>query len=155
MGYVDRNLMSGEQIVYKGQIHWFVFVPGAVLVIAAIVLAAAFRGSEVGPFAGGLALLMGLFSLVKAFILKVSTELAVTSKRVIAKTGLISRNTVELNHNKVESFNIEQSILGRLFGFGTVIVNGTGGGKTPIPSIEAPLDFRRNAMETIDKNQST
>jgi hypothetical protein len=64
------------------------------------------------------------------------------------------RHTVELNHGKVESFNVDQSIFGRIFDFGTVVVNGTGGGKTPIPNIDAPLDFRRRAMETIDRSQA-
>lgn len=103
---------------------------------------------------GVIFLFMGIFSLIRAFFVKISTELAITSKRVIAKVGLIRRNTVELNHSKVESFNVDQSILGRIFGYGTVIVNGTGGGKTPIPSIDAPLDFRRQAVETIDQSQS-
>lgn len=154
MGYVDRNLMSGEQVVYKAKIHWFIFVQGVVLFVVGILLFGVDREGGTGPFVGSIIILLAIFSLLKAFILKVSTELAVTSKRVIAKVGLISRNTVELNHGKVESFNVEQSIFGRIFGFGTLIVNGTGGGKTPIPSIDSPLEFRRNAMETIDASQS-
>lgn len=154
MGYVEGNLMSGEQVVYKGQIHWFVFVPGAVLFVIGIVLFGVGQESGAGPVAGVIALILAIISLLKALILKLTTELAVTTKRVIAKVGFISRSTVELNHGKVESLNVEQSILGRIFGFGTIVVNGTGGGKTPIPSIEAPLEFRRNAMQTIDKNQT-
>lgn len=96
----------------------------------------------------------GLFLLIKAWVQKFTTELAVTSKRVVAKTGLIRRNTIELNHSKVESFNVDQSILGRIFGFGTIIINGTGGGKTPIPNIDSPLEFRREAMQAIDTSQS-
>ena len=154
MGYVDRNLMSGEQVVYKAKIHWFIFVPGVALFVVGIFLSGVGKDGGVGPLIGTIAILVAIFSLIKAFIVKVSTELAITSKRVIAKVGLISRNTVELNHSKVESFNVDQSIFGRLFGFGTLIVNGTGGGKTPIPSIDSPLEFRRNAMETIDASQS-
>jgi hypothetical protein len=61
---------------------------------------------------------------------------------------------MELNHSKVESFHVDQSILGRIFGFGTLVVNGTGGGKTPVPNIDSPLEFRREAMQTIDASQS-
>ena len=153
MGYVSGNLMPGEQIVYQAKIHWFIFVPGALLFVAGVVLASLKIQHNVGPIAGGIVLLVALYTLLKALVAKISTELAVTSKRVIAKTGLIMRHTVELNHGKVESFNVDQSIFGRIFDFGTVVVNGTGGGKTPIPNIDSPLDFRRGAMETIDQSQ--
>lgn len=149
MSYVENNLMRDERVVYKANIHWFVFVPGITLFVISIIL---FGGSSesVAPVFGFIVLIAAIISLIKALILKTTTELAITTKRVIAKVGLIRRNTVELNHSKVESFNIDQSIFGRIFGFGTLFVNGTGGGKTPIPSIDNPLEFRRNAMETID-----
>jgi|TARA_B100001964_G_C13869315_1_gene437950 uncharacterized membrane protein YdbT with pleckstrin-like domain len=149
MNYVENNLMRDEKVVYKASIHWFIFVPGIVLFVISIILFGS--GSESGgPIFGLITLIIAIISLIKALILKTTTELAITTKRVIAKVGLIRRNTVELNHSKVESFNIDQSIFGRIFGFGTLVVNGTGGGKTPIPSIDDPLEFRRNAMETID-----
>ena len=154
MGYVDNNLMSGEQVVYQAKIHWFIFVPGLVLFFVGIFLCGVDKEGGVGPVMGTIAVLLAIFSLIKALITKISTELVITSKRVIAKVGLIRRNTVELNHSKVESFNVNQSIFGRLFGFGTLIINGTGGGKTPIPSIDSPLEFRRNAMEVIDASQA-
>lgn len=155
MSYVENNLMPGEKIIYKANIHWFVFLPGIIFVIAAFAIAG---GSEQGdgpaPFIGIFSV-FGVFYLIKAFITKTSTELVITSRRVIAKVGLIRRSTIELNHAKVESFNIDQTILGRIFGFGTIVVNGTGGGKTPIPSIDDPLNFRRKAVETIDRNQKS
>lgn len=154
MGYVDKNLMPGEDVIYNAKIHWFIFVPGLVFFVVGIVLFAVQTEQGFGPVLGVIAVFVALFSLLKAVIAKISTELSVTSKRVIAKVGLIRRNTVELNHSKVESFNVHQSIFGRIFGFGTLIINGTGGGKTPIPSIDSPLEFRRKAMETIDASQS-
>ena len=150
MSYVDSNLMSGEDVVHKGQIHWFVFVPGVFFVILGIYLFGIDQENGTGPVLGLIISIFGIASLIKAAITKATTELAVTSKRVIAKAGLVSRNTVELNHQKVESFQVDQSIMGRIFGFGTLVVNGTGGGKTPIKNIAAPLMFRRQAMEVID-----
>lgn len=149
MGYIDKNLMTGEDIIYKANIHWFIFVPGVVIFAIGIYLFTLDVEGGTGPVLGFIAILIAIFSLIKALITKITIELAVTSKRVIAKVGLIRRNTVELNHSKVESFNIDQSVFGRIFGFGTIIVNGTGGGKTPIPSIDSPLDFRREAMQTL------
>jgi uncharacterized membrane protein YdbT with pleckstrin-like domain len=154
MGYIENNLMVGEQVVYNAKVHWFVFVPGTAVLVFGLYLITIDRESGIGPILGTLAIFFALYLLIKALIFKLSTELAVTTKRVIAKVGVISRHTVELNHSKVESFNVQQSIPGRIFGFGTLVVNGTGGGKTPIPNIDSPLVFRRNAMETIDASQS-
>ena len=151
MGYVSNNLTSGEKVVHVGKVHWFIFVPGAALFFVAIWLFGVTTEEGIGPILGTIALLFAIASLIKAFIFKISTELAITSKRVIAKVGFISRKTVELNHSKVESFNIDQSIFGRIFGFGTVVVCGTGGGKTPIPNIDDPLEFRRQAMNVVDE----
>lgn len=152
MGYISDNLMTGERVVHVGEIHWFVFAPGAALVAVGVWLWTLGAGTDdgYGLFFGMVAMLFGIASLVKAFIFRISTELAVTSKRVIAKVGFVSRQTVELNHSKVESFNVNQSIWGRMFGFGTVVVCGTGGGKTPIPNISAPMEFRRQAMSVVD-----
>lgn len=153
MGYIDNNLMSGENIVYKATIHWIIFVPGGVIFALGIYLFTIDTEGGIGLVFGLIAIIIALFSLIKAMITKITTELAITSKRVIAKFGLIRRSTVELNHSKVESFNVDQSILGRIFGFGTLVINGTGGGKIPIPSIDDPLEFRREAMQTIDSSQ--
>ncbi len=152
MSYVNNNLMSNEALIYEAKIHWFVFIPSAVLFVLGMLFSG--NAAESGNILGPLFILIAFISLIKAIIIKTTTELAVTSKRVIAKTGLISRSTIELNHSKVESFNIDQSIFGRLFGFGTLVLNGTGGGKTPIPSIDSPLEFRKNAMSTIDATQA-
>lgn len=149
MSYVEGNLMTGETVVYKANIHWFIFLPGSLLVALGIYLFTI--DAEGGTVFGIIAIVFAVYSLIKALITKATTELAVTSKRVIAKFGLIRRNTVELNHSKVESLNVDQSILGRILGFGTLVINGTGGGKTPIPSIDSPLEFRREAMQVVDE----
>jgi len=154
MGYVESNLMSQEQVLHKGDIHWFVYFPGTFLMSTGVMLLVdSGPGPSTAPL-GVMAIFIALVLLLKAFLFKISTEVAVTSKRVIAKMGFIRRSTVELNHQKVESLNVDQSIAGRLFGFGTIIVNGTGGGRTPIPSISDPLAFRRKTMEIIDATQS-
>lgn len=143
--------MSGENVVHVGKVHWFIFFPGVMLFLISIWLFGVATEDGVGPIFGTISFLFSIASLTKAFFFKISTELAITSKRVIAKVGFISRKTVELNHSKVESFNIDQSIFGRIFGFGTVVVCGTGGGKTPIPNIGDPLEFRRQAMNVVDE----
>ena len=155
MSYVQKALLSNEQVIYTAKIHWFVFAPGTALVVFGIALVVVITKGGIGPVLGTAVVLIGVVSLIKAYIQRASTELAVTTRRVIAKVGLIRRTTMELNHGKVESFHIEQSIMGRIFNFGTVVVNGTGGGKTPVPNIEAPMQFRREAMQRIDSSQAS
>jgi len=99
-------------------------------------------------------LVSGLVLILKAWIHVFSTELAITNKRVIAKFGFIQRSTVELPHKNVESLHVDQGIIGRILNFGTVVINGTGGVRTPIPDIAAPLEFRRQALSTIEGSQS-
>jgi uncharacterized membrane protein YdbT with pleckstrin-like domain len=154
MGYVSKNLMEGEAIVYMAHVHWIIYLPGWIMLFGGIALSeiAFKRGGDQQAVFGLIAFILifsGLISLLNAFIFKISTELAVTTKRVIVKRGLIRRDTLELNHSKVESFQVNQSVLGRVLNYGSVEVLGTGGGKTPIPNIDDPLLFRRKAMETI------
>ena len=121
MGYVESNLGPGEQVVHRGQLHWAIFLPGIVL----------------------LPILIGVFPLIAAFIARMSTEMAVTNKRVIIKAGLFSRRTIEMNLNKVENISVDQGILGRILNYGTITVVGTGGTREPFKWVAAPLDFRR------------
>lgn len=71
----------------------------------------------------------------------------VTNKRIIIKTGIISRKTFEMNLNKIETVNVDQSIFGRMFGFGTITVIGTGGTREEFPDIAKPTEFRKKFQE--------
>ena len=71
-----------------------------------------------------------------------TTELAVTDRRVIYKERLIARRTLEMNRSRIESVDVYQSILGRLLGYGTITLRGTGGSGEPMPNIDDPLTFR-------------
>lgn len=94
---------------------------------------------------------LGLVIWIILYMQYVSTELAFTNKRVIAKFGFISRKTIELNIYKVEGLQISQSFLGRIFNFGTIIISGAGNPQAPIPGIANPMEFRRAFMEHQDK----
>lgn len=162
MGYVEKNLMQGEKLYAKARLHWTVFVKAILFMAVAVGLTvfsywATLDGSpelsSAAWYTGVVILLAGLWFTGEAFVKRQSTELSVTSKRVIAKFGFIRRSTIELNHSKVESFHVDQSVLGRILGYGTLSINGTGGGITPIPGIGDPLGFRRKAIEAIDAFQ--
>lgn len=148
MKYIDKVLQPGEAVVHVARLHWLIFLSalwrGAVA--AGLLIAAWVTGNAdlrtILLILGAAAALYALAAAVRAIILRVTTELAVTDRRVIYKSGLISRHTLEMNRGKVESVDVDQSIWGRLLGFGTVVVRGTGGSLEPIRMIGDPLTFR-------------
>jgi uncharacterized membrane protein YdbT with pleckstrin-like domain len=149
MRYVRRVLQPGETIVYYTKLHWLIYVNAILLLLACIILAgAAIATSDSQSISLALeiaAVIFALFALsagLRAFIRRATTELAVTDHRVIYKSGLLSRHTIEMNRDKVESVDVDQSLLGRIFGYGTVVVRGTGGSLEPIRNIGDPLTFR-------------
>jgi uncharacterized membrane protein YdbT with pleckstrin-like domain len=147
MKYVRRVLLPGENIVYETGLHWLVYSRAILLLILAVAI---FIGSLqveqqfqifIQIFAG-VVLVIALFDALGAAIRRLSTELAVTDQRVIFKHGILARHTIEINRSKVESVDVDQSIFGRLFGYGTVLVRGTGGSLEPFQKIDDPITFR-------------
>lgn len=131
--YVNSTLISEEQVVYEAWVSKWCLLPHIVL------------GLLLLPVFG-----VGLVFWARAAIIYWTTELAVTNKRVIAKTGLIRRNTIEMFLSKVESVHVEQSVLGRIFDFGTVMISGTGVHNAPFRGISQPLLFRKEFMTAAD-----
>lgn len=136
--YVEGALIPGESVSYTGNISLWGLTH---LILLGLVLL---------PFFG-----IGLLFWLAAFIRYKTTELAITNKRVIAKFGFISRHTIEMNINKVESIQVTQSIFGRLLDFGTLIIAGTGSQQAPIPGISDPMGFRRAFMSAQDNAGSS
>ncbi len=151
MSYVERVLQPGEELQYRSHIHWLIYLPGfAVLALAAAGYWVALRfappdaPAPVIQIAAGAVALWGLILLFAAWIKRLTTELAVTNRRIIYKRGLIRRYSIEMNMDKVESVDVSQSILGRIFDFGDILVRGTGSGLEPLRRIDAPLEFRNH-----------
>jgi len=154
VSYVKKILEIDEQILYRAPVHWSVYLPSLGLLILGAGLIGWFvpiyqnggRDVVAGIFAilGLVAVVASPYYLLKAFIERRTTELVVTNRRVIAKTGLIRRKTWEINAAKVEGVEVEQGILGRILGYGTVHVKGTGGGIAPVRKIDKPVVFRRH-----------
>ena len=151
MSYIDKDLLDGETILYRGKLHWFIFVPAFLWMIAAAVLFAVLKHYNFYPVLSGVVGLYAFVVLINAFIVRISTELAVTNKRVIYKEGLISRRTIELTHNRIESIGEEQTVIDRIFGCGTLIIEGTGGGKEYMRNIDTPVAFKRQAQMALDQ----
>lgn len=141
--YIDSNLSSNERIIQRAKVSYYSQIGKFALAVFFIFL---FIGNNKLIFLLALSVLL----LVSAFLNIFTTELAFTNKKVIAKTGFIRRDTVELKLDRVEALMVNQSILGRIFNFGTITVSGTGGIKTPIPYISNPIYFRNVFNEYID-----
>jgi uncharacterized membrane protein YdbT with pleckstrin-like domain len=144
MGYVDSNLLPNEQVTYRARLHRIIYLlPVCVLIIAIVI---AIVGG--GWIALGLGLI-GLVLLVPPWIRSVSSEFAVTNKRVLVKVGLVRRHSLELLLQKVEGIGVDQGILGRIFGYGTITVSGTGGTREAFRMIARPLEFRRQVQASL------
>ncbi len=154
MGYIEKSLGQDETIEHIGSIHWVIYLLPAILMLTGVLISLiGVLGDEQGAIViGSLAIVLGLVSFLVSFVMRRTTELAVTNKKVVAKWGLISRRTIEQRLDKVDSVQVDQSLVGRVLGFGTIIVHGSGTSLTPITRIMAPLDFRRQVEAAIEKS---
>jgi uncharacterized membrane protein YdbT with pleckstrin-like domain len=148
MSYIQKVLQPGETLIYRTRLHWLIYVRAAIFLAIAIAFAAAGYDAggqdflNAGLAAGALFLFFALVSAIHAAIKRASTELAVTDHRVIFKRGIVSRYTIEMARSKVESVDVIQSVTGRVFNYGTIMVRGTGGSLEPFRNIENPLRLR-------------
>jgi membrane protein YdbS with pleckstrin-like domain len=149
MSYVSRILQPGEVVLKTTKIHWFVYVPGVVILVVGIAIWAILE-RRYGP---GVISYIGLgiltvctgaaaILLAKALLERSTTEIAATDRRIIYKRGIFRRHTIEMEMDKVESVDVDQTVLGRIFNFGDITIRGVGIGLEPLRHIEAPLDFR-------------
>ncbi len=162
--YIESVMMRDEDVIFAARLHWIIYFWGLTLTLIGWVFTFYGFDSILEHFAHvklpiGLEpmvkwfnlgiVVVGVLLIILAYIKQQTTELAVTNRRVLAKFGIISRTTFELFLNKVESVNIDQPIMGRLLGFGSIHVKGTGGGMSPIDGIYYPEFFQRVLMEQI------
>lgn len=163
--YLEREVQGDERVIYVADLHWIVYHFGALLLIAGWLignfgsrLAGRFMGTEVAQFVafpltifaiGVIAL--GALHLLTGFIRQISTELIITNRRVISKRGFITTTTYEVMLGRVEGANINQSVAGRILGYGTVMVKGTGGGLAPIDHVANPYRFHAVLMKAMDE----
>ncbi|KPJ67982.1 MAG: hypothetical protein AMJ43_00770 [Coxiella sp. DG_40] len=162
MGYVRNTLMYGERLIFYTRPHGVVFAPMFLwLIISLLIL---IYGPRLGLNTVILlfdtplhillsfgALIIAIIHAISSFIVYVTSEYAVTDKRVLMKIGLIQRNSLEIFLDKIESIKVQQSTPGRILNFGSITISGTGGSKDPFKYIPRPLYFRRQVQEQIEK----
>ena len=150
MSYLREVLQPGETVRFHTNVHWFVYLKAIAAFLIALVLLMWFALSDPSsPVLLVVALvfaLIGAVLFVPAWLRRLGTEVAVTDRRVIYKTGLIRRRSIEINMDKVESVDVDQSILGRLFGYGSITIHGTGESIEPLWGIAHPIEFRNHVL---------
>jgi uncharacterized membrane protein YdbT with pleckstrin-like domain len=166
MSYAEKSLVPGETLLYQTRHHWMVligptifgFVFGALAagLLVEAVSAKNGKGVAAGASPAGIEgmVVFGVFLLVVAIVMvaygiakRNATEMAVTNKRVLIKTGMGSRRTLDLMLSRVESIGVEETVFGRMLGYGSVVVRGTGGTPEPFLMIAHPQEFRRAVQE--------
>ncbi|MGA2287522.1 PH domain-containing protein [Bradyrhizobium sp.] len=146
--YIDDILQPGEKVLYSTNAHWIFYGPAILAWIVAIVLLLLSRATTTEGIvllclsASAVVAIAALYWTIKAWFHRWTTETDVTNLRVVHKTGFIKRRTFEISLDKIESVDVDQSILGRLVDYGDVIIHGVGEGVEPIRTIASPLKFR-------------
>ena len=163
MSYVEKHLIPGELVQYQTKLHWIVMLGHAALAVLLDLLAIGIvvgwallgtkaKGSSIPAAVYLFALacfVMGGALFFIGILKRNATEMAVTNKRVIVKTGIVDRRTIEILLSRIESVAVEEPALGRLMGYGTVIVRGTGGTPEVFSKIYHPLEFREQVQRQI------
>ena len=162
MSYAEKHLIAGETVQYETRLHWIVMVGHALIatvlaLVGVSLLITPWRvvnGGEASSagalrWAGVACVVVAAIFFGIGFVRRSVTEMAVTNKRVIVKSGLANRRTIELLLSRIESIAVEEPALGRLLGYGTVIVRGTGGTPEVFPQIARPLEFREQVQRQI------
>jgi uncharacterized membrane protein YdbT with pleckstrin-like domain len=142
MSYVDSQLLPGENVMYRSKLHWQVFLfPGFFAVILLLVAIGSFFSGAKGM--GLIFLVLAGFLILVPFLKRANSEFAVTNKRIIVKLGFFTTRTVELLHSKVEAISVNQGVLGKMLGYGDIVVTGTGGTREEFKAVASPLELRR------------
>jgi uncharacterized membrane protein YdbT with pleckstrin-like domain len=146
VAYVDKVLEDGEHVSYRGRLSPISFLLGATILIVGVLIMVAGAGVTALWYFGVAVAVIGALEIGRTWIRRVTTEIAVTDRRVILKRGLISRRTLEMNLTRIESVDVRQGIAGRILNFGDVVIRGTGSGMEPIRGIDSPIEFRRRVL---------
>lgn len=163
MRYVKDTLLDGEDVVHVAKFHWLYSAWSFCLLGLWVAAGGALFWSPpkywtwLSPLPQpqllvslGLAA-YGAWACLWRFIDMWTTEIAVTSRRLVYKRGWIARRTDEIALNRLEEVNLRQSILGRIFDYGALRLAGTGIGQVELPNIDSPVAFRRALLAAQGK----
>lgn len=160
MKYLKSTLLNGEKVIYMTHPCRVVFVlPITTLLIALWLYFFGWQTAElritifqypVYDIAALICAGMGIFYFLQSYIAYTCSEYGITNKRVLMKTGLIQRNSFEIFLDKIEAVHVDQTITGRIFNYGSLVIVGTGGSTDPFLNLPNPLKFRTLIQQQID-----
>jgi uncharacterized membrane protein YdbT with pleckstrin-like domain len=147
--------MQDEEIAARKRLHWVIFLGPLLLALVSLVavLAGLYTGQPWIQIAGGGVLAIAAIWAAPTLVRYLSTEFAVTNKRLIRKEGALRHSSRELHLSKIESVHVEQSLAGRMLGYGSMIVSGTGGLNHVFQRIPHPLRFREAIQRQLEQHQ--
>jgi uncharacterized membrane protein YdbT with pleckstrin-like domain len=165
LSYIEKHLVSGETLQYRTNLHWIVMLGHAGLAAFFAAAGLALLVFSLSTWRGAVshstiliwiaipAFVVAAVLLGAGVVKRNATEMALTNKRVIVKTGLATRRTIELLLSRIESIVVEEPAMGRLLGYGTVVIRGTGGTPEVFDKIDHPLQFREQVQSQISSSQ--
>ena len=151
MSYIEGNLLAGERVVFRTRLHWKILVGPLLFAVATFLPVAWLMAQGTWTYLVLIAPGLGLLILLAAVIRRQSSDFAVTNKRVMMKIGVFTTRSVELLLSKVEAITVHQSLGGRVFGYGDLVVTGSGGTEERFSNIQAPLELRRAVQSVTDR----
>ena len=149
MGYIEKSLMEGEQIIYRPQLHPAIYWNPTLLAILGIMLMVYPTEGTLFYIQLGVCILLIILSIIGCIRAHGGRSYVLTNRRLIAKKGIVERNSLELMLRKCEGVQIKQSIIGRIFNFGTVLVT-TGDATNSFEYIKDPVVFSTQINQMID-----
>jgi uncharacterized membrane protein YdbT with pleckstrin-like domain len=163
VSYAEKHLIAGEQVQYETKLHWIVMLGHTLIALVLVALGVGllvasqhdWQGTGAQPprealyVGAAISFALAVIFWAIGMVRRGATEMAVTNKRVIVKTGLANRRTLELLLTRIESVVVEEPAMGRMLGYGTVIVRGTGGTPEVFPQIAHPLQFREQVQRQV------
>ncbi len=153
MSYIDDNLVAGEKVMYRAHLHWMIYITAVLAVLLFLVVGLVLAADKDTKGFAWLFVVLAPLPLIRPYLLGRFSEFVVTDKRVLVKTGILNRHTLETLLTKVENISVDQSLWGRMLNYGTITVTGTGGTKEQFARIAAPLEFRRQIQAATLKYQ--
>lgn len=163
MSYIDASLVPGESVVYQTRLHWIVMLrhillglllfAGSGALLTYLLKQPRFGDASKHLAEGGAAAMLacGIVAIIAGAVRRNATEMAVTTRRVVVKQGLMSRKTIEMLLNKIETIEVSEPMAGRMLGYGSITMIGTGGTSEPFHKIAHPLQFRSEVQQQLEK----
>lgn len=162
--FFKTDLLDNEALVYLNHPHWVIFVPGVAVLLLSLLFyffdypllifrIAIWKHYPLSVVISVVLFFISILSLISALIRSYTSLYALTNKRIVMKTGWVSRNSLELFLDRVEAIHVNQTVCGRILGYGVLIVIGTGGTQDLYPNVPEPFQFRKVVQQEVDKLQ--